>query len=68
MSYGGELREAILEARELKREDLPTELRRCLRCDHWMRSVGAEHRICNKCKDPYHAKRWSRVGGRVSSR
>ena len=35
-------------ALELHRQ--PTELRRCLRCDFWMRSTGPDHRICNKCK------------------
>lgn len=28
----------------------PVDLRRCLRCDHWMRSTGADHRICNPCR------------------
>lgn len=28
----------------------PCEPRRCLSCEHWMRSTGPEHRICNVCK------------------
>ena len=29
---------------------VPITLRRCLGCDHWMRSTGADHRLCNFCK------------------
>jgi hypothetical protein len=28
----------------------PTQLRRCLKCEEWMRSTGRDHRICNICK------------------
>lgn len=35
----------------------PTELRRCLACDHWMRSSGCDHRICNACKAVQRADR-----------
>lgn len=28
----------------------PIELRRCLGCDHWMRSTSSAHRICNECR------------------
>ena len=31
-------------------QQLPISLRRCLTCDHWMRSTGADHRKCNECK------------------
>jgi hypothetical protein len=45
---------AIEEKRALELHRQPTELRRCLKCDHWMHSTGADHRICNPCKgDPF---------------
>lgn len=31
-------------------KNLPTTLRRCLGCEYWMRSTGADHRVCNSCK------------------
>ena len=31
-------------------QQLQISLRRCLSCDHWMRSTGSDHRICNECK------------------
>ena len=42
----------------------PTALRRCLSCEAWMRSTGADHRICNRCKGiPSHLE--GHVGARV---
>lgn len=63
MSQGQALQEALQEHRRLKETD--TELRRCLRCDSWMHSAGAHHRICNLCTNPMHPAR-SRVGSRVA--
>lgn len=42
---------------------LPISLRRCLGCDHWMRSTGVEHRLCNTCKGTEWRDEYS--GGRV---
>jgi len=51
------LREAIEEKKALALHRQPTELRRCLRCDHWMHSTGPDHRICNHCKgEPRHQR------------
>lgn len=38
------------EQKRLALKAQPTELRRCLRCERWMRSTGPDHRICNSCK------------------
>jgi len=43
----------------------PVELRRCLKCDHWMRSVGSYHRLCNACCD-YRCVPFKGEGKRVS--
>lgn len=45
-------------------EGMPTEPRRCLNCDHWMRSIGPDHRICNICKDPINPRR-GQSGSRI---
>lgn len=42
---------AILEKIALSLKAQPTTLRRCLSCDDWMHSTGADHRICNSCKN-----------------
>lgn len=42
--------EAVIERQELLLRAQPTTLRRCLSCEHWMHSTGADHRICNPCK------------------
>lgn len=41
-----------------------TELRRCLSCDYWMRSLGPDHRICNCCK-PGASRLFARAGQRI---
>lgn len=41
----------------------PTTLRWCLGCEWWMRSTGADHRLCNVCKGLQTPR--SGVGGRV---
>ena len=41
---------ATSENKSLKLAAQPTSLRRCLDCEHWMRSTGPDHRICNSCK------------------
>ena len=39
-----------------------TTLRRCLKCDWWMRSTGPDHRLCNHCKgNPSYGEAGSRV-------
>lgn len=53
MSTGKELNNALDEAKVLRFDEQPTQLRRCLRCDEWMHSTGADHRICNSCKYVY---------------
>lgn len=40
----------------------PITLRRCLQCDHWMRSTGPDHRVCNPCKG---AEAYLFMGARV---
>lgn len=40
----------INEQSDLTLKAQPTTLRRCLSCDDWMRSTGADHRLCNTCK------------------
>lgn len=48
----------------LKLNGQPTSMRRCLKCDAWMRSTGPDHRICNPCKhEPASA---GQAGARVS--
>lgn len=42
--------QAQREKRRLALKAQPTELRRCLKCEWWMRSTGPDHRICNPCK------------------
>lgn len=44
------LKSAFIEQHRLELNSQPTELRRCLSCDEWMRSTGPDHRICNLCK------------------
>lgn len=46
----------LLDQSNLRLDRQPTTPRRCLRCDHWMRSTGPDHRICNLCFDPEHPK------------
>jgi len=41
----------------------PTTLRRCLGCEAWFHSTGADHRQCNGCKRVFNGR--SRVGERV---
>jgi hypothetical protein len=46
----------------------PIALRRCLRCDHWLRSTGPDHRICNTCACVNVALfRGARIGKRYST-
>lgn len=45
-----ELKEDIRARRTVYLKDQPTQLRRCLGCDDWMRSTGPDHRVCNPCK------------------
>jgi len=45
-----QLREAIQEKKALVLHCQPTELRRCLKCEHWFHSTGSDHRLCNMCK------------------
>lgn len=52
-----EQQEMLLEQTAHRLDRQPTTPRRCLRCDHWMRSTGPDHRICNTCFDPYHPRR-----------
>lgn len=42
--------QAILEKQALALKAQPTELRRCLKCEHFLHSTGPDHRICNPCK------------------
>ena len=60
------LMSAAKEKQALALKAQPTELRRCLRCEWWMRSTGPDHRICNSCK---HAPVVGRLapGSRVKS-
>lgn len=45
-------RDDVLTTRDNRMErQRPIELRMCLRCDHWMRSTSADHRICNPCRN-----------------
>jgi hypothetical protein len=44
---------ACAEKRALALNAQPTQLRRCLSCEQWMRSTGCDHRICNACKGNY---------------
>lgn len=50
----------LIQERLTRRDNLlarqrPVALRRCLKCDYWMRSTGPDHRLCNHCKRDYHA-------------
>lgn len=56
---------AILEKRALQLVAQPTTLRRCLSCEQFFHSTGADHRRCNICKGDY--RRRSIVGERVRS-
>lgn len=38
------------EERALSLKCQPATLRRCLKCEWWMRSTGPDHRLCNPCK------------------
>ena len=67
MPKGKDLAEAIVERHALYLKQQPTTLRRCLRCDWWMRSTGPDHRLCNHCKGiPAHQD--GHVGGRIRVR
>lgn len=43
------------------------ELRRCLKCELWMRSTGPDHRICNTCRNSHYCdySKFRREGQRV---
>lgn len=43
---------------------VPVQLRRCLKCDWWMRSIGPDHRICNTCR-PATSLLYARAGSRI---
>jgi len=58
---------AILEKIALSLKAQPTTLRRCLGCDDWMHSTGADHRVCNCCKGEADYES-SLVGKRVTVR
>ena len=58
--------QAMRETKRLALRAQPTELRRCLKCDSWMRSTGPDHRICNPCKGEVHALPMS-PGSRMQS-
>jgi len=55
---------AKAENRRFKLKAQPCAIRRCLGCDAWMRSTGADHRICNACKGLNHSK-WTGPGSLV---
>lgn len=46
--------QAQREKKRLALKTQPTELRRFLKCEQWMRSTGPDHRICNPCKGAIH--------------
>ena len=46
--------QALRENKRLTLKAQPTELRRCLQCEHWMRTTGPDHRVCNPCKGAIH--------------
>ena len=50
MSSTNSYLDAVNETQALALRAQPTELRRCLKCERWMRSTGPDHRICNPCK------------------
>jgi len=50
--------------RTIQLRNAPTQPRRCLGCDEWMHSTGADHRLCNPCADK-DAWRGSNVGERL---
>lgn len=58
--------QAQREKKRLALKAQPTELRRCLQCEHWMRSTGPDHRICNPCKGEVHVHSMQ-PGSRVKS-
>ena len=58
---------AIREAHALYLKAQPTTLKRCLGCDEWMHSTGADHRICNCCKGESDCQS-SPVGRRINRR
>lgn len=64
MSARGYQTLAIREKKALALKRQPTQLRRCLGCDWWMRSTGPDHRVCNRCKGEY-TPRGSGFGTRV---
>ena len=57
--------EAIVEKRALALVAQPTTLRRCLSCEQFFHSTGADHRRCNLCKGDH--RRRTIVGERVQS-
>lgn len=58
--------QALRETKRLALKAQPTELRRCLKCECWMRSTGPDHRICSPCKGEVHVQPM-RPGSRVTS-
>ena len=56
---------ACEEKRALELHRQPTELRRCLSCEHWLHSTGPDHRICNPCKNLTYVR--GRAGKRVKA-
>lgn len=59
--------EEIREYRTIELRNQPTTLRRCLGCEDWMHSTGADHRLCNLCKDQDNYQ-GSRVGSTLKKR
>lgn len=52
----------FIKRRSLGLKAQPTTLRRCLKCDGWMRSTGVDHRVCNHCKgNPTYGEPGSRI-------
>lgn len=58
--------DAAREKQSLYLKAQPTELRRCLKCEYWLRSTGPDHRICNACKGE-HAHGDLAPGSRVTT-
>jgi len=57
--------QAVIERQAGLLKAQPTALRRCLKCDYWFHSTGADHRLCNVCQ--HEPKRpGSLVGERIA--
>lgn len=54
----------IAERKALALNAQPTTLRRCLGCDVWMHSTGADHRMCNSCRG-FSPSKDTHVGRRI---